>query len=462
MNPEGNGAMSIRVCLYCARVPGEAFRTTPLGIAYIASYLIEHLKLPKEQVRIVDSLEEAIEFKPTLVGVSSTSQALQDATAFAKSCKDAFSCVTVLGGYHLSCLPEQLPQEFDLGVIGEGELTFEEVISLHLRNDINTATLSRVNGIVHWDGEERHITARREFIADINELPWPVRHKSYSNEIPVFTSRGCPYRCTYCAAPVLWRGAVRFRSSDSVIDEITHIVEKYHPFEIAITDDLWIADKKRFRAIIAGLLERGIPQEVRFRGFVRSNLVDEEVIQLLKKINYRVVRFGGETGSDTLLKKIKGKGISIADHQRVVDLCARYDLQCSASWMFGLPGETIDDIHATFDFLRLNRKTCSVGGFYLFNPIPGTASWEELRNRGHIDENVDMSSFQLDFLSKSFDWDRIIYFNHDNVPLDQFRKVINDFKQEFATRPLRFRQRCKNLISRAKWYAKKIYAGSSG
>ncbi len=85
MNPEGNGAISIRVCLYCARVPGEQFITTPLGIAYIASYLIEHLNLSKEQVRIVDSLEEAIKFKPTLVGVSSTSQTLQDAIAFAQS-----------------------------------------------------------------------------------------------------------------------------------------------------------------------------------------------------------------------------------------------------------------------------------------------------------------------------------------------------------------------------------------
>ncbi len=378
-----------------------------------------------------------------------------------QECKEAFNCTTVLGGYHLSCLPKQLPREFDLGVISEGELTFKEVIELHLRNDINSATLAHVNGIVHWNGGERHITGQRELIADISKLPWPVRHKTYSREIPIFTSRGCPYRCVYCAAPILWRGAVRFRSSDSVIDEIAHIVDKYHPFGIAITDDLWIADKKRFRAIVAGLLERGIHRKVGFHGFVRSNLVDEETVQLLKKINYRFVRFGGETGSDTLLRKIKGKGISIADHQRVIDLCAQYDLQCSASWMFGLPGETIDDIQATIRFLRINRNKCGVSGFYLFNPIPGTVSWKELQDRGQIDENVDMSNFQQNFLNKGFDWDRVSYYNHENIPLDQFRKVINDFKREFVIRPPRLRQRCKNLISRAKWYARKLYAGSS-
>lgn len=451
--------MSIRICLYCARKSGEAFRTAPLGIAYIASYLIKYLHLSEEQVRIVDSLEEAIEFKPTLVGVSSTSHALQDAIAFARECKSAFNSITALGGYHLSCLPEQLPSEFDLGVIGEGELTFKEVAALHLNADINTVSLSRIDGIVYWGSGERHITKQREFIDDINDLPWPLRHKVYSSEVPVFTSRGCPYRCIYCAAPVFWRGAVRFRSSDSVIDEITHIVNKYRPYGIAITDDLWIADKKRFRAIVAGLLERRIPQKVTFHGFVRSNLVDEEVVRLLRQINYRFVRFGGETGSDVLLKKIKGKGISIADHQRVVDLCAQYKLQCSASWMFGLPGETIDDIQATVEFLRLNRNKCGIGGFYLFNPIPGTFLWNELRDQGQIDESIDMSTFQLDFLSKNFDWDRIVYYNHENIPLDQFRQIIEDFKKEFIVRPLKFGRRCGNLFSRAKWLAKRLRAG---
>lgn len=420
-----------RICLYCARFPFDAFRVAPLGIGYIASYLVYKGVVCEEDIRIVDSVEEAIRFSPEIVGISSVSQVLKDARGFAMKCKEATGCLTVLGGYHVSCIPQRLPEEFDIGVLGEGEVSFAEFVYKFTRDQLRQQSLREIRGICYRENDRIVQTQPRELIADIDELPWPYRHKCYSSQEPVFTSRGCPYRCAYCASHIFWRDTIRFRSAESVVEEITYLVEAYHPKEILILDDLWMANKKRFREIIEQLVERRIPQKVTFSGFCRSNLVSEEDILLFKRMNYRFVRFGAETGSESLLQRIKGKGISISDHQRVIDLCFKYGLPCAASFMFGVPGETREDLELTKKFLRKNRGKCHISGFYLCNPIPGTTIWDELVKKGKVTEELEFERLQLDFLKPNFTWDNILYFNEENVPLKEFKAIIEDIRREF-------------------------------
>jgi len=421
----------LRVCLYCARDPSEPFKVAPLGIGYIGSYLISQGLVREADIRIVDCLEEAIDFRPDILGVSAVSQVAGDARHFARKCKEFTGCLTVLGGYHVTCIPNQLPEEFDIGVMSEGELTFSEIMDKHMKGRLDKSTLSGIRGICHRQDGRVVQTQPRELIEDIDSLPWPLRHNSYSNDEPIFTSRGCPFRCRFCASNTFWRAHTRFRSANSVVDEITNIVDTYQPKEIAILDDLWIADKKRFRNIVSSLASRGIPQKVTFRGFCRSDIVDEETILLFKKLNYSIVRFGAETGSERLLKRIKGKGISISDHQRVIDLCFKHGLKCGASFMFGIPGETLQDLRLTVEFLRRNKGKCHIVGFYLFNPIPGTALWNELLDMGEVSENLNLEQLQLDLLNSNFSWNEVLYFNEKNISLTRFREFIESVKSEF-------------------------------
>jgi radical SAM superfamily enzyme YgiQ (UPF0313 family) len=268
-------------------------------------------------------------------------------------------------------------------------------------------------------------------IEDVNSLPWPSRHKKYSSEEAVFTSRGCPYKCIFCASHGFWNGKVRFRSAESVVDEVFYLVKTYKPKEIVILDDLWIADKKRFKAIAEGLMQRNIPQRVTLRGFCRSSIVDEQTILLLKKINYRVLRFGGETGSDELLKAIKGRDISVSDHQRVIDLSYKHGMECGASFMFGVPGETREDIQKTIHFLERNKTKLKIMGFYLFNPIPGTILWQQLVESGLLPSDFKFESLQLDLSRKEFDWENVLYFNNDLIPLNEFRSLIDEIKGKY-------------------------------
>lgn len=422
----------MRVCLYCARFPEEAIAVNPLGIAHLASYLVREGLAAPDEVRIVDTLDEAVAFKPDLLGISAVSQVIREATEFTRQVKKHTACVTVLGGYHITAAPHTLSDVFDLGALGEGEVTLAEIVGCLSRGQSVEQCGPSIDGVCYHAPDGVRRTADRRLVDDLDSLPWPLRHRQYSNCQGVFTSRGCPYRCVYCAAHTVWGSRVRFRSAEAVVDEIDHLVSTYHPAEIAILDDLWMANPRRFVAIVDGLVARGIPDRATFRGFCRSNAVTDETIRHLKRMNYRVVRFGAETGSERLLKRIKGDRISVADHQRVIDLCDTHGMPCSASFMFGIPGETREDIDQTVAFLRRNRYRLSVSGFYFFNPIPGTPVWDELVADGRIGEGVDFERYQLDLSNPAFSWDRCLYFNELNIPLADFRSIVDQIRDEFV------------------------------
>jgi radical SAM superfamily enzyme YgiQ (UPF0313 family) len=411
--------------------------TPSLGIAYVASYLITRGVVSDDELHIVDSLDEALDFRPEIVGISSVSQTLGEARRFARDCKNATPCVTVLGGHHISSIPAKLPEEFDFGVIGEGEQTFAELVSCLSEQTIPDQSLSQIRGLCYRSGGTVKLTPKRELFPDIDLLPIPLRHRQYSDSFPIMTSRGCPYQCTYCASHKFWGDTVRLRSAESVVEEIEYGMEWYQPTEIYFLDDLWIAHKKRFHKIVDMLCARRIPDKVQFMGFCRSNLVYEEEILLLKKINYSILRFGGETGSEHLLQRLKGKNISLQDHQRVIDLCARHSLPCSASFMFGVPGETREDLERTVEFLHRNKGKLEISGFYLLNPIPGTPIWEELVAKGAVDDSLPFERYQIDFNNPNFSWDNILYFNHENVPLQEFQSIVESIREQFINQSLR-------------------------
>lgn len=437
----------IKICLYCARYQEEPFKVAPLGIGYLYSYLLSEEIIAKENILIVDSFEEIQEFKPDIVAVSSVSHVIDDARKIAKQCKESIDCFTILGGYHVSCAPDALPEEFDVGVVGEGELTFAEIVKSYSPLERKISSIENIKGLCYRDKGAVRLNAPRALIENINLLPWPFRHKKYSSDEAVFTSRGCPYKCTFCASHGFWNGKVRFRSAESVVDEIAYIVETYNPKEIVILDDLWIADKKRFKSIVDGLIQRNIPRKVTFRGFCRSSIVDEQTILLLKKINYRVLRFGGETGSEELLKSIKGNDISVSDHQRVIDLTYKHGMECGASFMFGIPGETKEDIEKTMHFLECNKGKLKIIGFYLFNPIPGTILWQQLEKKGLLPSPFKFEDLQLDLSRKDFDWGNVLYFNSDLIPLEEFRALMGEFRKKYYARN-KFRIILSSVMSR--------------
>lgn len=418
-----------RVALYAARYEGDENKLAPLSLGYLAAYLQENNIVEKENLLIVDSPEELVSFSPDIVGVSSVSQVIKDAISFADFCKKKYNTINVLGGYHITLCPEKLPVEFDYGVIGEGEQTFAELVTQITK--LASVDPSMIPGLCFHTQNGTKCSNPRPLLTDLDVLPLPVRHRHHIDDYSVFTSRGCPYDCIYCAAPAFWGRSYRMRSATSVVKEIELLVGQYQPKEIVIVDDLWIANKNRFHAIATELIRKKITEKTTFRGFVRSNIVYEDDMKILKKMNYRLIRFGAETGSDRLLKIIKGSSSSVAYHQRLIDLSYKYNLPCSGSFMFGVPGETVADIEETIKFIEKNRSKFFINGFYFYNPIPGTKIYNMLKKEGSITSEDYLDNIYIDMLHPKFEIIEENYFNEERVPLSILQSYVHKIKNEF-------------------------------
>ena len=205
----------------------------PLGIAYIAAVL------EKEgyEVRIIDALVkdyeenfviEAKNFKPDMIGITSTTAGINSAVSLANLLKKTIKCPIIIGGAHVTAVPSKVMENdcFDLGIIGEGEKTIIEIVSkIKERKDIKNKS---IKGIVYKKNNKIIITKKREYIADLDTLPFPARHLlppltdykptpascRYTPLGSMITSRGCVHRCLYCDRAVFGQ-VFRARSVNS-------------------------------------------------------------------------------------------------------------------------------------------------------------------------------------------------------------------------------------------------------
>jgi anaerobic magnesium-protoporphyrin IX monomethyl ester cyclase len=426
----------MRIAFYCAHYPSESLTQLPLGLAYLGAYLEREGLASRAECGYAQTHQEALDFRPDVLCISSTSQVIDDACALAAAARQQLPKTrTVLGGYHVTALPHRLGAQFDVGVLGEGEATLAELCRALQSGAWSPADLRRIPGICFPGPDGRvETTPRRPPIADLDSLPLPHRHfPAGAQDGYMFTSRGCPYRCIYCASSVHW-GHCRYHSPERVVREMEELHAAHGATRIYLLDDLFASDQGRLRAIAELLRRRGLLGRISFHGFVRSNLVDREMARLLAELNFHFVRFGAESGSQRVLDQLKKETVLVAQHQAAVDLCNQYGLPVGASFVFGTPGETERDLSRTFDFLARNRGRCQLAGFYLLTPYPGTELWQWAAERGLVSEDMDWRRLALDFTKPEFDWGRAVYLNADTIPLERFQGIVERFRAAFIHR----------------------------
>jgi anaerobic magnesium-protoporphyrin IX monomethyl ester cyclase len=423
----------MKLSFYVASYPSEPIRQFPLGVGYLASAIHARLGISLEQIQFARTLSEVLTFKPDLLAISSVTQVIDDANKVAMACKNELNCFVVVGGYHLSALPHSLTNNFDVGVIGEGEDTFCELVDLFRNNrDEVVPSLAKVQGICYHSGNSVLVNPPRSPIPDIDNIPFPVRAGNFVEDAYVSTSRGCLYSCTFCASCKFWK-KIRYHSADYVINDIDQLYKKYSVRSINILDDVFVADRKRFFSIVEGILARGLHKQLSFHGFIRANLADDEIILALKEMNFRSIRFGAETGSAKILRYLKKGSVTVEHNQRMIDLCHIYNLHVGGSFVFGTPGETEKDIEDTISFLEHNRDIMEIMGFYMLQAVPGTELWDWAQEKGLVSEDMDWSKLVLDLQKDEFDWTNVIYLNDDVLPINKFRDIITDIRREYLT-----------------------------
>ncbi len=273
-----------------------------VGLAYLAAKLRQH---PGFDVSIIDAKLERLDFQQTLARVTALQPHVVGLTAFTNEIKPAAylaalikeenpSLLTVIGGVHVTALPIQTLEEFasfDVGVVGEGEITFLELCeAVRADNDMDGIpglAYRREGGFVQ--------TELRKRILDQDEIPQPAWDLlPPSPEYWVQTLRGCPFNCVFC---MNHNGRVaRTRSVENVIEEIESIIDTYKPKTIRFGDELFTVNMDRSRKMMGAMIARGIGGKVQWDCQTHVRFVDYELLVQMKEAGCYQVDLGIETG----------------------------------------------------------------------------------------------------------------------------------------------------------------------
>lgn len=400
----------------------------PLGPAYLASYLTNlH---PEIEINYFSDIDKLLEYAPQLVSVSSVTENLPQARELARIVKSRIPVPVVLGGPHISTLPQSLPEEFDLGVVGEGEVTFAELVELFIQNSRPQQLLAQLPGIVFRNHNRLMVTPTRPSIADLTSLPFPAREiYGWNKFMYMMTSRGCPYRCIFCSPKVMWKKYRNF-TAEYLVAEIKEIIAHSSCNYIHFFDDLFVADRKRLKRIVELLKNENLNQVLHFGGHIRANLMDEELGTLLKEMNFVSGAFGAESASPRILKKLKYGTTTVAENQRTLDICHQMGILASASFVIGTPGETAQDLELTLKFIDQNRSKISALEVFILLPYPGTPLWDWALKEGLVSPDMDWGKFATDpFFSEMNIPEDFLYLNQEHMPRPELLKYAGRFQK---------------------------------
>ena len=369
----------------------------PLGLGYLTSSLKNKFGSDQIEVRVVDrNIEKEIDaYQPDIVGITSVSQNYNRAIEYAGIAKQ-FNLPVIMGGVHISALPSTLSRNMDIGVIGEGEETIVELFNLFLdKGHFDKEELAKLDGIVFRRKGEIVITKKRSPQKPLDAIAMPARYLfEIKKSTYMFTSRGCPYDCTFCVSCRFW-DSFRYFSAEYVVNEIKSLIDEYDVKYISFWDDLFVANRKRLKKIIELLEKDGILGKVIFNCNVRSNLVDEELVLLLKKLNVKSIGMGLESASPKTLDYLKGDNISIKDHVNAITVLRKHGIRPHASFIIGSPQEDEDDILQTLSFIKESQLNSF--DIYVLTPLPGTPVWDYAKSRGLVNENMDWETLNVNF-----------------------------------------------------------------
>lgn len=356
----------------------------PLGVTYIAAAF----EASGAEVKIIDYIvsryspaklfKELDSFRPDVVGSTSVTLNFPVAAEILKLAKNYDpSIITVIGGPHVSFETTNTLKNFpeiDLIVTCEGEATVFELMSTKM----DKSKWKGIKGIAFRDCGEVINTGFRNFIDDLDSMPLPSRHLlSHSRylalgyPISIITSRGCPYSCVFCLGRRMVGKKVRRRSASLIANEIEDILS-YGWTRINIADDLFTSSKQKVREVCEEIRNRGL--KFTWSAFARVNTVDREMLELMKEAGCDSVSFGVESGHPDMLKRIK-KNISLEHVKKAIALCKETGIIPHASFIAGLPGESLETLLATKEFAR---SLDLLHGYHFLTPFPGTTVREEI------------------------------------------------------------------------------------
>jgi anaerobic magnesium-protoporphyrin IX monomethyl ester cyclase len=362
------------------------------------------------------------DYAPAVVGISAKSPTFAAAQAVAHLVKalDA-RILVVLGGAHPTIAQEQVLAcpDIDVCVVGEGERTIVELLNaVDSRGDLDD-----VRGIIYRDGARIVTNPPREPIEDLDTLSFPHLFapevlKDYAQYPPkalrhIYSTRGCPRNCTFCASRALWGGRVRLRSPGNVASEVQSLREQGLDF-VHFDDELFGVTPRHLKALTQTLSEQC--PGVRWSCETHVRMITEENVSLMKRAGCYLIQLGIESGNDQILKAMR-KGFTINDAFAACEIINRHDLSLETFFIVGYPLETEQTLRDTR--AAIEKVDCDKLVYSIFTPYPGTEAYAFCQANGLIDQDFEAAFYHHQSPANAF----CLY-----IPAERFRSMVAEIE----------------------------------
>ncbi len=384
----------------------------PLWMILTAAYLRDKgitvvvIDAEAENLDIEETMKRVEVFNPLLVSIivsgtnpSASTINMTGAGEFLKELKRKhLNLLTSLSGLHPSALPQQTMEEetVDFLIEGEGFAATKEIVDAIKEQRVKDS-LPKIKGLWYRVGEEILSNERAENISDLGELPMPAwdllsmekyrAHNWHCYDHPeerspyavIYTSLGCPFKCSFCCINTLFGGAgIRYRPPQKVVEEIDYLVKNYGIKNIKVLDEIFVMKWAHVEEICDGLIALG--HELNLWVYGRVDTVKEYMLVKMKKAGINWIAYGFESGS----KKVR-EGVSKGrfDEEQMRDIVKKTHaagIEIVSNFIFGLPEDDLATMQETLDLAK--ELNCAYANLYCAMAYPGSQLYADAVNQG--------------------------------------------------------------------------------
>lgn len=391
------------------------YHTPHIGLGLLSASLLQrgHEVLILDPIAQNISADECVSrikgISPDIVGITSMTHNVMDAGKTARALKEVLpDTIVVSGGLHSTIAPDETMKiftEIDCLICGDADAALPELLS-NLENarvdDIEASPGIRVR---RKDG--RVIGTGRTPFTEPDAFPAPAWElfpldnykplyglRAGERHFPVFTSRGCPFSCSFCNN--VNSRKMRYRPLESVLDELETDAFRFNAGSIRFIDEALTFNKKYSESVFEGMISRGISEKVEWLCMTRTDCVWPDTLKLMKESGCRYVSVGIESGNQEVLNRT-GKKVKLDEARQSVDMITKAGITADALFLIGLPYDTPRTIMETIKFAcSLNTKHASFSNVI---PFPGTEVFEMgIRGDGGVRLlSTDWSAYERHF-----------------------------------------------------------------
>ncbi len=408
----------------------------PLGILYLGTLLKQKshdvylFDQTAENASIETTVNWILKKDPDIVGLSTLTSSGIMASEISRLLKEQNPHIKIVwGGIHATFNDKRILSKYsspDFIVKKEAEQNFLELVDSIEKGKI----FDDIKGITFRNNGKIISTPDRPLIKDLDALPFPdrsllkLKYTSKINEIifsqnftSILSSRGCPFSCNFCSCSAFADRFWRYRSPENVVDELELLVNQGYD-QVVFVDDNFTLNQKRVVKICKLMKERKIKIDWFCEGRVDQSSF--EMLKHMKKSGCKAIYLGIESANERILEYYNKK-ISLSQSKRAVRNAKKAGLNTIGTFIVGAPNESENEIKKTLSFAQ--KLNVDFPQFNILSITPGMPIWNELRDKGYIDESIS--------------WEKHVFIPEiipDSIPIDKVKQMIKEAYKQFLFR----------------------------